>query len=125
MAAPVEVHDEAELVQALSAGAEVIGINNRDLRTFAVDLGTTERLRPLVPAGKTIVAGRGGFPRGGGVPRGARGGRAGVPINASAGECELDVVQLSGSEPWEMCGLLNRPVLKCMKVRDGQTAAEV
>ncbi len=46
-------------------------------------------------------------------------------INAIAVECELDVVQLSGSEPWEMCGLLNRPVLKCMKVRDGQTAAEV
>ncbi|MDO8614479.1 MAG: phosphoribosylanthranilate isomerase [Dehalococcoidia bacterium] len=46
-------------------------------------------------------------------------------INAIAADCALDLVQLSGSEPWEMCGLLNRPVFKCMKVRGGQTADEV
>ncbi len=63
MVALVEVHDEAELEHALSAHAEVIGINNRDLRTFQVDLGTTERLRPLVPAGKTVVAESGVFTR--------------------------------------------------------------
>lgn len=56
MAALVEVHDELELERALMAGAEVIGINNRDLRTFQVDLSTTERLRPLVPPGRTVVA---------------------------------------------------------------------
>jgi phosphoribosylanthranilate isomerase len=46
-------------------------------------------------------------------------------INAIAPECSLDIVQLSGSEPWEMCGLISRPVFKCMKVRPGETAQEI
>ncbi len=46
-------------------------------------------------------------------------------INGIARECDLDLIQLSGSEPWEMCELLERPVLKCLKVRQGQPAAEV
>ena len=44
LAALVEVHDEAELDRALAAGAGLIGVNNRDLKTFKVDLATTERL---------------------------------------------------------------------------------
>ena len=44
LAALVEVHDEAELDRALAIGARLIGVNNRDLDTFKVDLGTTERL---------------------------------------------------------------------------------
>jgi indole-3-glycerol phosphate synthase len=44
LTALVEVHDEAELQQALDAGAKIIGVNNRDLKVFKVDLGTTERL---------------------------------------------------------------------------------
>jgi indole-3-glycerol phosphate synthase len=44
MEALVEVHDERELQRALTAGATVVGVNNRDLRTFKVDLATTERL---------------------------------------------------------------------------------
>jgi indole-3-glycerol phosphate synthase len=44
LAALVEVHDEAELDRALAAGAELVGVNNRDLKTFKVDLATTERL---------------------------------------------------------------------------------
>ncbi|MDO8614477.1 MAG: indole-3-glycerol phosphate synthase TrpC [Dehalococcoidia bacterium] len=56
MAALQEVHDEGEMGRALKANAEVIGINNRDLRTFEVDLATTERLRPLAPADATVVA---------------------------------------------------------------------
>jgi indole-3-glycerol phosphate synthase len=63
MAALVEVHDEAEVERALKAGGKIIGINNRDLRTFDVDLATTERLRPLIPAGKTVVAESGIFTR--------------------------------------------------------------
>jgi indole-3-glycerol phosphate synthase len=44
LAALVEVHDEVELDRALAAGANLIGVNNRDLKTFKVDLATTERL---------------------------------------------------------------------------------
>jgi indole-3-glycerol phosphate synthase len=55
-AALVEVHDEAELDRALESGAGIIGINNRDLRTFQVSLETALRLRPRVPAGIPVVA---------------------------------------------------------------------
>jgi indole-3-glycerol phosphate synthase len=51
----VEVHDEAELERALAIDAHVIGVNNRDLRTFAVDIETTGRLRAQIPAGKILV----------------------------------------------------------------------
>jgi len=63
MDALVEVHDEAELERAVAAGAKIVGINNRDLRTFDVDLATTERLAPLTPPGTTIVAESGIFAR--------------------------------------------------------------
>lgn len=53
LAALVEVHDAAELDRALAVGAKLIGVNNRDLKTFTVDLGTTERLaEKLREAGK-------------------------------------------------------------------------
>ena len=52
----VEVHDEEELGVALDAGAEIIGINNRDLHIFVTDLGVTERLAPLVPSDRIIVS---------------------------------------------------------------------
>jgi indole-3-glycerol phosphate synthase len=52
----VVVHDDAELERALEAGAEVIGINNRNLDDMSVDIGTTYELMPDVPAGKTVVA---------------------------------------------------------------------
>ena len=51
----VEVHTKEELERALDAGAEIIGINNRDLRTFRTDLSVTQKLAPLVPKGKLIV----------------------------------------------------------------------
>ncbi len=50
MSSLVEVHNEDELACALEAGAEIIGINNRDLTTFYVDLAVTQRLCPLIPA---------------------------------------------------------------------------
>ena len=56
LAALVEVHDERELARAVAAGAEMIGINNRDLKTFRVDLATTEKLAAQIPAGPIIVA---------------------------------------------------------------------
>lgn len=56
MAALVEVHDEAELEAALESGAEIVGVNNRDLRTFEIDLETSERLARRMPAGVVKVA---------------------------------------------------------------------
>lgn len=56
IAALVEVHDELETAAALEAGATVIGINHRDLRTFEVDLGLTARLRKLIPPDVVVVA---------------------------------------------------------------------
>ena len=52
----VEVHSEEEMGVALDAGAEVIGINHRDLTTFGMDMSLTQRLRPLIPQGKVVVA---------------------------------------------------------------------
>jgi indole-3-glycerol phosphate synthase len=52
----LEVHDEVELEAALETDCELIGINNRNLQTFATDLATTERLLPLIPAGHFVVA---------------------------------------------------------------------
>jgi len=56
LAALVEVHDERETASALEAGAELIGVNHRDLNTFEVDLTLTERLRPSIPREVTVVA---------------------------------------------------------------------
>lgn len=56
MTALVEVHNETELERALEIGPRIVGVNNRDLRTFEVDLETTARLRPLVPAEVVLVA---------------------------------------------------------------------
>ncbi len=52
----VEVHSETELESALDARAEIIGINHRDLKTFQMDMGLAERLRPFIPKGKVVVA---------------------------------------------------------------------
>ena len=56
MDALVEAHDEDEVRRAVALGAPVVGINNRDLRTLAVDLATTEHLAHLVPADRILVS---------------------------------------------------------------------
>ena len=56
MVALVEVHNEDELERALAIGATLIGVNNRDLRTFTEDLNTTSRIAAHVPPGITLVA---------------------------------------------------------------------
>ena len=52
----VEVHNEKELEIALRSGTRIIGINNRDLKTFGVDIGNTQRLRPLVLEDRIVVS---------------------------------------------------------------------
>lgn len=52
----VEVHDEEELKKVLRVGAKIIGINNRNLKTMKIDVGTTEKLAKQIPKGKIIVS---------------------------------------------------------------------
>ena len=56
LASLVEVHDRPELEAALRAGAEIIGINNRDLKTFSTDIRTSLTLAPLVPSDRIVVS---------------------------------------------------------------------
>jgi indole-3-glycerol phosphate synthase len=52
----VEVHDEAEAERVAAAGADLIGVNHRDLGTFELDMGLTARIAPLLPPGAVVVA---------------------------------------------------------------------
>jgi indole-3-glycerol phosphate synthase len=52
----VEVHNEGEVERAVLSEAEIIGINNRDLNTFTVDINTTRRLQPLIPQERIVVS---------------------------------------------------------------------
>ena len=56
LASLVEVHDEADLEKAITSGARIVGINNRDLATFRTDLGVSMRLASLIPRGVTRVS---------------------------------------------------------------------
>jgi len=67
MAALTEVHDQDDLVKAIACGADIIGINNRDLDSFKVDIGTTFALAPLVPKNHILVS-ESGIENGGDIP---------------------------------------------------------
>jgi len=56
MEALVEIHDKADLTKAIFAGADIIGINHRNLETFEMDMSLSQKLIPLIPNGKIIVA---------------------------------------------------------------------
>ena len=56
MEALVEIHDKMDLTKAIFSGADIIGINHRNLETFEMDMKLSERLIPLIPKGKIIVA---------------------------------------------------------------------
>jgi indole-3-glycerol phosphate synthase len=61
MDALIETHDELEMARAVALGGDLIGVNNRSLRTFEVDLGTTARLSHLAPKNALLVAESGIF----------------------------------------------------------------
>jgi indole-3-glycerol phosphate synthase len=61
MDALVEVHDEAEMARAGRLGADLVGVNNRDLRSFVTDLAVTERLAPLAPKDALLITESGVF----------------------------------------------------------------
>ena len=61
MDALIETHDEAEMARACKLGGDLVGINNRSLRSFEVDLAVTARLAPLAPSGALLVAESGIF----------------------------------------------------------------
>ncbi len=56
MEALVEIHDKEDLTKAIFAGANIIGVNHRNLDTFEMDMDLTQKLMPLIPNGKIIVA---------------------------------------------------------------------
>jgi indole-3-glycerol phosphate synthase len=79
LGALTEVHDEADLDRTLAAGARIIGVNNRDLKDFTINLATTERLAPRIPHDRIVVAESGVFTRGD-VERVARAGAHAVLV---------------------------------------------
>ncbi len=79
LACLMEAHNEEELEQVLHAGAKFVGINNRDLKTFRVDLGTTERLARLVPQ-ECILVSESGFHNRSGVVRAEKAGADAVLV---------------------------------------------
>jgi len=87
LAVLVEAHDEAELDRALEAGARLIGVNNRDLRTFKVDLATTERLaarlRPEIERGEVLLVAESGIHSAADVQRLAAAGARAILVGES------------------------------------------
>jgi len=101
MEALVEVNNGAEMERAVAVGARLIGINNRDLRDFSVDLGTTDRLAKQVPAG-TLLAALSGITARADVERFAAVGAEAVLVGEAlmvAGDPAAKVAELTGAAP--------------------------
>lgn len=79
----VEVHDEAELDRALAAGSRLVGVNNRDLRTFEVDLATTERIAARIRDPEVVLVAESGIGGPADVARLARAGARGFLVGES------------------------------------------
>lgn len=79
----VEVHDEAELERALAIGARLVGVNNRDLRTFAVDLATTERVAARIVDPEIVLVAESGITGPADVARLERAGARGFLVGES------------------------------------------
>ncbi len=99
----VEVHDEAELGRAMTAGAGLIGVNNRDLRTLEVDLAVTERLATRSHEGVLLVS-ESGITTGADARRVAAAGAAGILVGealvrAPSEQLEALVRELRGAAP--------------------------
>ena len=98
----IEVHDTRELDIAMAAGAAVVGVNNRDLRTFQVDLSTTERLAEQLPS-PTLLVGESGIKTPGDAQRMRRAGCDAVLVGESLARKGGD-----GIESLQVPGLRNR-----------------
>lgn len=115
---------------AASYGADFVGVVFAPSRR-QVTMGQARRIAEALgersgpPSGPTVDAVEARLQAGRPLLVGVFADQDADTINGIAEECGLDLVQLSGSEPWEVCGLVSRPVLKCLKVRQGQPAAEV
>lgn len=79
----VEVHDEAELERALAIGSKLVGVNNRDLKSFEVDLGTTERLAARIGDPEVVLVAESGIGTPADVARLARAGARGYLVGES------------------------------------------
>lgn len=108
LSALVEVHDEEELEVALSAGARLIGVNNRNLKTLAVDHGTALRLAPVAKAAGAVVVGESGVTGPGGL------------VELAAAGCDAALVGTSltktGRPGAALARLLGRPTGTRVKV---------
>ncbi|MFN0146694.1 MAG: indole-3-glycerol phosphate synthase TrpC [Dehalococcoidia bacterium] len=101
MDALVEVNNATEMARAVAAGARLIGINNRDLRSFTVDLGTTDRLATMVPKG-TLLAALSGIQTRTDVERFEAAGAGAVLVGEAlmeAGDPAAKIVELLGCAP--------------------------
>ncbi len=79
----VEVHDEIELERARALGADLVGVNNRNLKTFEVDLGTTERLAARIADPEVVLVAESGIATAADIARLERAGAAGFLIGES------------------------------------------